>query len=144
MTTMKTIDRITETLRNSDLAWLLPNLRQDYVVWNSLNNPAFYEKFILSKPGGSAFSPEDFSPSKLALIALGQINITGFEPGNILDSIDIQVVKNAIRSFNDLTVFEVIPQDLARAGLIALALIDMYKATNSWNGLLTLLPEKPN
>ena len=143
MATIKTIDRITETLRNSDLAWLLPNLRQDVVVWNSLINPAFYEKFILSKPGGSAFSPDDFSPSKLALVALGQTNIAGIESGNFLDSIDIQVVQNAIRGFNDQTVFEVFPQDLTSAGLIALALTDMYRATNSWNGLLTLLPEKP-
>ena len=143
MSTIKTIDRIAETLRNSDLAWLLPNLRQDVVVWNSLNDTTFYEKFILSKPGRSAFCPNDFSPSKLALIALGQTNTEGIEPGNIIDSIDFQVVQNAIRSFNDQTVFEVIPQDLTRAGLIALALTDMYRSTNSWNGLLTLLPEKP-
>ena len=142
MTTLKTIDRITESLRNSDLAWLLPNLRQDLVVWNSLKDPAFFERLIQSKPGGSTISPDDFSPGKLALIALGQTYMTCNEPRNLLDSTDHQVVQNAIQGFNDQTIFEVIPQDLPSAGLIALALADMYRATHTWNGLLTTIPEK--
>ncbi len=142
MTTLKTIDRIVETLRKSNLAWLLPNLRQDVLVWSTLNNPIFYEKFIQSKPAESDFVAEDFSPSKLSLIALGQPYITGIEPKNLLDSIDQQVVKNALRGFNDQTIFEVVPQDLASAGSIALALADLHRSSSSWIGLLNTIPEK--
>jgi tetratricopeptide (TPR) repeat protein len=143
MTTTKTIDRITETLRNSALAWLLPNLRQDFVVWNCLNEPTFFEKFIQSKPDGSAYVPDDFSPCRLALLALGQINTTNSGTKNLLDSVDPQVVLTALRSFNDQTILQANPQDMSSAGLIALALADNYRTTNSWNGLLNTITLEP-
>jgi Flp pilus assembly protein TadD len=143
MTTTKTIDRITETLRNSELSWLLPNLRQDFVVWNCLNEPTFFEKFIQSKPDGSAYVPDDFSPSRLALLALGQTDIDKGDPRNLLDSVDQQVVQMALRSFTDQTIFQGKLQDLANAGLIALALADNYRTTNSWIGLLNAILSEP-
>ncbi|MFZ0535065.1 MAG: tetratricopeptide repeat protein, partial [Anaerolineales bacterium] len=54
-----------------------------------------------------------------------------------------QVVQSAIRSFNDQTLLHSNPQDLATAGMIALALAYKYRATNSWNGLLNAIEEKP-
>jgi predicted Zn-dependent protease len=144
MTTTNTIDRITETLRKSELAWLLPNLRQDFVVWNSLNEATFFEKLIQSKVDGAAYVADDFSPSRLALFALGQTEITKSNSKNLFASIDPQVVQEAQRSFNDQTVFQANPQNLSSAGLIALALADNYLATHSWQGLLNTLPlEEP-
>src|SRR4030066_1646476 len=143
MTTYKTIDRITELLRNSDLAWLLPNLRQDFMVWKSLNDPEFYEKFVQHKPAGSEFTPIDFSPSRLALIALDQLTALNKEPRELLDSLDNQVLQTAIRSFNDQTLFLTYPHNLATAGLIALALAYKYRTTSSWNGLLDTIQDNP-
>jgi len=141
MATIQSINRITEALRSSDLAWLLPNLRQDFVVWNSLNDSTFYEKFLQSKPAGLTYVPDDFSPSRLALLALKQSNTMAIDSKNLLDSVDDQVVRMAIRSFNDQTLFQANPQDLATAGLIALALADKYRTANSWNGLLNSIQE---
>lgn len=141
MATIQSIDRITEDLRSSDLAWLLPNLRQDFGVWNSLNDSTYYEMFLQSKSAGSAYIPDDFSPGRLALLALDQVNTTAIDPKNLFDSIDDQVIQMAIRSFNDQTLFHVDPQDLSTAGLIALAQVYKYRATNSWSGLLNAIQE---
>ena len=139
MATIKSINRIAEALRSSDLAWLLPSLRQDFVIWNSLNDSTYVEQFLQSKPAGSTFIPDDFSPGRLALLALDQPNTTWIDPKNLLDSIDDQVIQMAIRTFNDQTLFQANPQDLATAGLIALALAYHYRTTDSWNGLLSTI-----
>jgi len=141
MATIQSINRVTEVLRLSDLAWLLPNLRQDFVVWNSLIDSTYYEKFLQSKPAESSFIPDDFSPGRLALISLDQPNVTGIDPKNLLDSIDDQIVRMAIRSYNDQSLFQANPQDLATAGLIAIALADKYRTTNSWNELVNTVQE---
>ncbi len=141
MASIQSINRITEALRSSDLAWLLPNLRQDFVVWNSLNDSTYYEKFLQSKPAGSSYIPDDFAPGRIAILALGQANTTVIDPKNLLDSIDDQVLQMAIRSFNDQTLFQANPQDLAIAGLIALASAYKYRTTHSWNGLLNSIQE---
>ncbi len=143
MTANKTVDQITELLRKSNLAWLLPNLRQDFVVWNNLIDPEFYGMFSQLIPAGSEISPRDFTPSRLALIALNQSVTENIESREWLDSIDSQVLQLAIRSFNDQTLLQANPQNLATAGLIALALAYKFRATNNWNGLLDSLQDKP-
>lgn len=143
MTTHRTLERLIEQLQNSNLIWLLPNLRQDYVVWNNLNDPEFYEKFIQLKLSGLEFSPSDFSPSRLANIALDQINALNSDPRDLLDSIDNQTLQTAIRRFNDQTLFQINPQDLASAGLIALALAHKYRSVGTWNVLLEIIQDKP-
>lgn len=139
MANMKTIDRITEALHAANLSWLLPNLRQDFVVWNSLNDPEFYEKFAQAKPSGSVYSPADFSPSWLALLALGQVSLETTDPQKLFDSIDPQILQTAMRSFSDQAILKTYPQDLASAGMIALACASKYRSTNSWNELISTL-----
>src|SRR4030042_3909655 len=143
MTANKTGDQITELLRKSNLAWLLPNLRQDFVVWNNLIDPEFYGMFSQLKPAGSEISPRDFTPSRLALLALNQSVTGNIKSREWLDSIDSQVLQLAIRSFNDQTLFQANPQNLATAGLIALALAFKFRATNNWNALLDPIQDKP-
>jgi len=43
MSTSLIIKRIKDILPETDLPWLLATLRQDIVVWQSLNEPAFIE-----------------------------------------------------------------------------------------------------
>jgi tetratricopeptide (TPR) repeat protein len=137
------MDRLIELLQNSNLSWLLPNLRQDFVIWNSLNNPEFFEKLIQAKSSGSEFTAGDFSPSRLVLIALDQFDLKNKNNQNFLESIDNQIIQTAIRSFNDRSLFQINPQDLPNAGLIALALASRYQKTNSWNGLLSSILDFP-
>jgi tetratricopeptide (TPR) repeat protein len=137
------MDRLIELLQISNLSWLLPNLRQDFVIWNSLNNPAFYEKFIQSKSSGSEYTASDFSPSRLVLIALDQFDFLNKIDQDFLESIDNQILQTAIRSFNDRTLFQTNPQDLQNVGHITLALANNYLTTNSWTGLLNVILDFP-
>jgi len=143
MFTNKTTDRLIDLLRNSNLSWLLPNLRQDFLVWNTLNNPDFLEKFIQLKPYGMNFSAKEFFPSRLALIALDQTSALDKDPLNLLDFINNQVLLTAIQSFNDQALFQINPQDLGTAGLIALALAYKQRTTGSWNSLLDTIQDYP-
>ena len=137
------MDRLIGLLRNSNLSWLLPNLRQDIVIWNSLNNPEFLEKFMQVKPSGSEFTAADFSPSRIALISLDQISSLNKAPQDLLDSIDNLVLQTATRSFNDQTLFQIDPQDLSTAGRIALVLANRYRTTSSWRSLLETIQDYP-
>ena len=143
MFTNKTTDRLIDLLRNSNLSWLLPNLRQDLLVWNTLNNPDFFEKFTQLKPLGTEFSANDFFPSRLALLALDQTNALDKGPLNLLDSVDNQVLQTAIQSFTDQTLFQENPKDIATAGLFALALAYKYRTTGSWKSLLNTIEDYP-
>jgi tetratricopeptide (TPR) repeat protein len=143
MITNKTINRLIELLQDSDLIWLLPNLRQDFVVWNNLNDPEYFEKFTQLKPSGTEFTPSDFSPFRLALVALDQANTINGDHLDLLDSIDNQVLQTAIHGFNTQTLFQINPPDLATAGLIAIALAYKYRTTNSWNSFLDTIQDKP-
>jgi tetratricopeptide (TPR) repeat protein len=143
MFTYKTIDRLIDLLRNSNLSWLLPNLRQDILVWNTLNDPDFFDKFHQLKPLGTKFGANDFFPSRLALIALDQTSAVDKDPLNLLESIDNQILQTAIQNFTDQTLFQINSQDLARAGLIAIALAYKYRTTGSWNSLLDTIEDNP-
>ena len=143
MITYKSIDQITELLQNSDLSWLLPNLRQDYVVWNSLLEAEFFNKFIQLKPAEAEYLPSDFAPSRLALIALDQTDGLMNGAKDLLGSIPDHVIQMAIRSLNDQAFLLSTPQNLASSGIIALALAYKYRASNSWNGLLETIQEIP-
>ena len=142
MPTNPTIDRLTRLLREQNLSWLLPVLRQDFLVWNGVIDPEFIERFSQLNPAGTALTSADFSPARLALIALDHpTSLKG--PGNLIDTVDSQLIQMAIRSFNDQMLLQDSPHYLAEAGLLALALADKYRATNSWNGLLDILRNKP-
>ncbi len=140
MTSIKSVDQISEILHNSNLSWLLANLRQDFLVWNSLTDPDFYDKFRLSIPADSVFSQLDFSPARLALLALGQSNNGSLDPQKLYNSIDQQLIQAAVRSFSDQAILKTYPQDLAGAGMIALAIAHKYHMSNSWTELISTLP----
>jgi len=135
-------DSITTVLHEADLSWLLANVRQDFIIWNCLQNAKFLEKFSQAKPAGSTCTPADFSPANLGLIALDQPSIANQEPGTLLDSVDDQVIQMAIRSFNDQSRLEADKWDLQDASLIALALAYNHQVTDSWDGLLSTIASK--
>ena len=144
MTTILPGDRISYILRNSDLSWLLPNVRQDFIIWNSLNDIQFYDKFIQTKPAGTPYTAEDFTPSHLALIALDQYPIIEHDSKNILDAMDNQVIQMAIRRANDQTMLNSDRASLEDAGLLALAMAYNQQVTASWSGLLGSIPHTIN
>ena len=130
------LKRITETLQESGLSWLLPNLRQDQQVWMSLSDPLFFEHFEKCKPDSTASLPQDFSPARLALISMGLAGFDGDIADECFDSVNDQLIELAIRINRDSNLYETAPQDLATAGMIALSLLAEFTQKNSWQSLL--------
>ncbi len=141
MANSKTINRITDILRDSGLLWLLPNLRQDFVIWSALKDLSFLEKVIQSKPDKATQYPADFSPGKLALLALDLSDLPTIDLQNHLDSIDEQAVPMAMLHSNEYNSMGAGPHRLASAGLVALKWINKYNAAHTWNGLFNSLPD---
>ena len=139
MATSTTVNRITEILRDANLPWLLPNLRQDFIVWNALNDPSFIEKVNQSMPAKA----QDFSPGKLALLALDQPIFAENDPHQPLDSIDDPVVQLAIKTVAERASLGLKVQDLASVGLEALTWLNKFHSTHSWDDLIEALQAKP-
>jgi tetratricopeptide (TPR) repeat protein len=135
------IELITEILRSSDLSWLLPNLRQDGMIWTSLNDSAFLDKLIYLTPSKAHFQATDFSPMNLALLALNQTRPidNGMKIG--IKEVSDQVLQTATHSYPELVLSQHGPSDLSQAGLVALALASQYQQTMSWLELIQSLPE---
>ena len=137
------MEEILELLHKSNLSWLLPNLRQDLVIWTSLNEPVFFDKFCHCKPANLEFTSTDFSAGRLALIALGQSHALPLDPANLLDCVDQKLLHESIDSFNNQALFQNDPQDLANAARIALALAHVHHITRSWNQVLDTILDHP-
>ncbi len=140
MATGNKVNRIIEILRDLDLPWLLPNLRQDFIVWNALNEPEFIERVARSEPS----SPGDFSPGNLALLALDQPRIVTDHPASSLDALDRPAVNLAIHSAQARLSLGPAAQDLASAGLVALSWLENYNQAHSWRKSLGSTPEIPD
>jgi tetratricopeptide (TPR) repeat protein len=137
MSICKTVNRIAEALRESDLPWLLANLRQDCVIWEALNDPAFLDKVIQSNPG----KPADFSPASLSLLALGRPDLSQMAVSQQLNAIEDPVVQLAIQGVDERAALGAAVQDLASAGLVAISWLNKHAVTNSWKGLLQAVDE---
>ncbi len=139
MANRESVKRITETLRESGLAWLLSNLRQDSVVWNALNDPAFFDKVLLVQPE----KPAEYSPANLALLALDQPDFKQSDQTHKLNSIDDQVIQLALQTVGERATLGAGAQDLATAGLVAISWFNKYSVSQTWEGLLQALTEHP-
>jgi Tfp pilus assembly protein PilF len=143
MTDRKSITRIGQILQDAGLSWLLPNLRQDFVVWNALNDLVFLDKVLLSPPRVAGFHPKDLSPCKLAAAAFDQPGYTWtstpttpvatpdpFPRTNCTGRDEQQPGSGAVR-------------ELASAGTAALTWLDRYAVTHSWADLVKAIEEHP-
>ncbi len=139
MSARETVNRIAETLRELSLSWLLVNLRQDAVVWNALNDPAFFDKVIQSAPAG----PADFSPASLACLALDRPDFCQIDLNTSLDSMVDQVAQIAIQSVGERANLGMDAQELASAGLVAISLLKKFEVSHSWKDLLYAIDEHP-
>jgi tetratricopeptide (TPR) repeat protein len=141
MTLSFLLDPITETLQESGLSWMLPNLRQDLNVWASLNDPKFFEQLEQSKPDQSTYLAQDFSPAKLALLAVRQADFWGLTIPESFDGVNEQLIDMAIRKSEEGAFFRRVPQDLATAGVMALTLFAKHTRNNTWQSLLEALDQ---
>ncbi len=144
MATYKLIESLVKLLHTSNLSWLLPNLRQDFLVWQALLDPDFFEKFTLHQSGVFPDDADDFSPHRLALLALEQYSALDDRANDHLGSIDPALLQEAARLLTGHTLLATYSNDLASAGLIALGMAENFSSTHTWSGTLTLIRDDPN
>ncbi len=118
------------TLPAPSVPEVLVSLHQDRVVWKELLNPEFLNKVCFQITVQENIQVTDWSPARLALIALNQPLKAGINlellPAKLLDQSTHDYI-NLVRNQEE--------PDLARAGVIALALADRNRLTNSWSFL---------
>ncbi|RPJ44439.1 MAG: hypothetical protein EHM21_10240, partial [Chloroflexi bacterium] len=119
---------------------VLTALRQDPLVWQSLEQPEFLQAAL--EQAGSQI--QCWSPGRLALLALNETRPTEAlraEPmlplGPALQERALQAYQAAQRSGKS-------PASLKEAGLLALALRERRRLTGTWTGLLQELLPKQN
>lgn len=127
------IIKLKDTLREDEWPWVISALRQDPVIWQSLQDPNFGE-LALSRGGDQ---PSNWTPAGLAFLALGCSSPSTGDP------VDPELIQKAGKVYQDLLAHQAnIPEDLsplALAGLLAIALAELHKEVGSWEVLPSAL-----
>ena len=119
MHTASLIQYLKNTLPAYSLPLVLASLRQDALVWKSLQETPFLESFGTYRAEQGSARLEDWSPARLALFALNHPGIST----PVTEKLPVELVNQSARSYQDLLKN---PEklSLARAGSIALALFN--------------------
>jgi tetratricopeptide (TPR) repeat protein len=130
MQTASIIQYLKNSLPAQAIPQVLASLRQDPVVWQTLQGPEFLEKFYSQVIAQGSAQLVDWSPARMALTALNQpyaaTNAAGEYPPELLTHVSLGY-QNLIQNPDEL--------DLARAGAIALALTQRNRQGGSWSFL---------
>jgi hypothetical protein len=143
MTATKSIDLLAGFLTQHNLSWLLPNLRQDLVIWKAINNQQFLSEYLTLVQQGQRIFADTFSPIRLALFSMGQYDLIHKEPWELINSIDNQASQSVYESFREQSEDEYDTQDLQTVCQIAIALENTQRKTNSWSTLIQLIQQRP-
>jgi len=114
-------------------------LRQDPIIWDNLFDPAQIEKLSSLTDN----DPQDWSPASLALLALDIPVKAAALQGVPLLPLDPEIRQVAARVYEDTFRNLKSPANLAEAGLLALALRERRRLTDTWQGLLSELQINP-
>ena len=129
------ITDLKRVLATGDLPVVISALRHDALMWEKLNQSDFFQQALTCADSQA----ELWNPASLALIALGQ-NI----PLNTLRCLPLQPLEPELRQLAAHVYEETFrtgnsPTNLGQAGLLALALRERRRLTDTWQGLLAEL-----
>src|SRR5512133_1699217 len=126
-------------LQADDSRQVFAALRQDPLVWQSLEQPDFL-KMLLGRAGDQAAF---WSPGQLALLAIGDLRPAESIRADPLAPLHPMLQEKAVQQYQKTQRTGRAPASLCEAGLLALALRERRRLTGSWNGLLgELLPRQ--
>ncbi len=114
-----------------DYPYVITGLRQDLLVWSALSQPDFFKQ-ALDFAGEHA---ELWNPSSLALLALGKALPVETLRSLPLIPISSDLRQQAARQYEETYRSATPPATLGEAGLLALALRERRRLTDSWQGL---------
>jgi tetratricopeptide (TPR) repeat protein len=117
------------TLPESSWPWVIPALRQDFVIWNLLEDQEFRARAVQALGA----NPQSWSPANLGYLALGQpLPEVDAPPDPQLRYQAVQSFEANAKSGRETAVGgETEPN---RSALLAIALYDQRRSTGSWEG----------
>jgi tetratricopeptide (TPR) repeat protein len=116
--------------------WVINALRQDLLVWGSLDQTALGQQALER----SSPQPKDWSPAALAVLSL-EYPISAEELARLpVQPMASSIRPQAMRAFEDWqTNLLTAPLDLQQVGLLALSFRERRRVTGNWNGFSTEL-----
>jgi tetratricopeptide (TPR) repeat protein len=130
-----------KVLSPADALRIIPCLKQDPIIWQSLQDPVFSDK-VLNKIGNK---PTLWHPAMLALLTLGVDDISESLLADASLPLESSLCQEAIRAYEATLNAPQIPADLHQAGLLALALRERRRLKGTWQGLSNeLMAKKDN
>src|SRR3990170_8006848 len=122
-------------LSPADAPYVLAALSEDALVWNSLQQPEFLHAVLSDE----SVIPASWSPANLALRPLGNRVSFADLTAEHIPGIEVSLRKQALEVLENTLHNSQPPANLAQAGLLALALRERRRKTQSWRGFLNEL-----
>ncbi|HAL17794.1 MAG TPA: hypothetical protein DCP32_13940 [Anaerolineaceae bacterium] len=122
-------------LSPADAPYVLAALSEDALVWNSLQQPEFLHSVLSDE----SVIPTSWSPASLALRPLGNRVSFADLTAEHIPGIEVSLRKQALEVLENTLHNSQPPANLAQAGLLALALRERRRKTQSWRGFLNEL-----
>ena len=133
------IRQLKNYLPSDDVPLVVTALQQDPLVWSSLQTPGFLERLCEKNKSDDIDLYHNWSPARLALVALNQ-PYTAIHP---LDSIDQNLLRQVTNGYTSL-IQSTDDLDLARAGAVAIALAEKRRQTGTWNTVVEAIDTHPD
>jgi tetratricopeptide (TPR) repeat protein len=143
MTKLSPIIYLKDTLPEDSWSWVIPSLRQDSIIWESLQDQDFL-KLAIQEIG---LNPKDWTPLNLALLSLGgdlAVNELGTVP---LEETSPYLHQQSVQAYQNHTGKNPPPVDISQAGFLALYFLEhpaegkRYAPATSISCLFSLLQE---
>lgn len=136
------IREITTSLAQIDQAYVVRALRQEPLLWHSLQDEEFFAQAL----SHTRSRPEYWSPASLSLLALGQPDTYLQLKNNPEQAIDNALRTQALSAFDAITgtpPSSSNPLTLAQAGMLALALRERWRLNGSWQEMVNATSAAP-
>lgn len=131
MDSLTLIERLNSALPKSQAGIILPAIRHDPIVWESLHDEAFFDEVL----SAVIPEPEKWSPGVLGLIKLNQAGVQ-FSNGQPVVNLDAETKKNASDQLRSLSKGEVVLSTVEAVELTALAIREHRITAKNWNGFV--------
>lgn len=138
MQSAKFLAELRRSLPPSLSAIIVNSLREDLLVWNSLQDPAFL-RLVLNRVGESE---SDWGPANLCCLAMGLEASPADLASELVPALEPECQKQALAALEDALRTGRAPRNLAEAGWLALGLRERRRRVGSWKGLLNEISPK--
>lgn len=125
------LELLSISLPEEGIPVVLSALKRDPLVWEAVQDNLF-----LQRMNSDQLITEDWQPANLVLKILNSRMELNALKGDHFPSVEPSIRKKALETFESLLRTYSKPQDLKEAGLIALALRERLRKTQTWLGLL--------